>query len=1030
MSLFAHRNWLRALALGQVVSLGAAGCKSAAPSAEVHQQALVGADGAYTVSAANTVVNGYSAIVGTATAGTSTVAVNNVTDFTFKQNTTDPGTALAVGDLVMLVQAAGATINTADTAAYGTVSDLGGAGRYELVGVTGITGNNLTLSCALKNSYDGSKGAQVVRVPQYTNLTINAAASISALPWDGTRGGVVAVHASSALVLNGDIDASAKGFRGGAIIANDATTRDFPAGITLFRSANELDGGEKGEGIAGLASTLAGGQYGRGAPANAGGGGNSHNAAGGGGANASVSGTWTGNGVMNGGTADWSQAWHLEVGTTGSLANSPGGGRGGYSYSSANLSPLTVTPGDTTWSGDYRSVVGGLGGRPLANAAGGTDARLYFGGGGGAGDGNNAVAGRGGRGGGLVFILAGTVDGAGRVLANGETGGEARSANDASGDAAGGGGGGGSIVIHADSVKGIAVQAKGGAGGNQVINKSLTVDTPYEAEGPGGGGGGGFVAISGADSSVTTTVAGGGAGTTNARSMGAFAVNGATDGHAGLANGDASSILYCATAAALDTTIASKPSNPSKLAQAPFTFTSNATGATFECALDTAADSNTFTACPSTYTTAALPEGTHKIKVRAKDLSGNVDATPDSYTWVIDLTEPDTKIDRKPTDPSGPSVTFTFTSTEDGSTFQCHLDAEDWKTCPASYPITDLTNGSHTIYVRAIDKAGNVDSTPDHYTWTVDATPPDTTIVNKPTDPSPTSAVPFTFTGSETAVTFECRWEKAGEWTACQSPLIKPLTNGSHTFEVRAKDAVGNVDPTPATWTGVVNDTTAPDTTITSHPSAISTTTRGSFTFESNEAGVTFECRLEKTGDWKTCPSSYTVDVTDGSHTIEVRARDGAGNVDATPDIFTWVVQTGGPVIIDAGADAGDAGTVVYLDGGEADARKLDGAADTASVLDATGGDAVDTRPADTAPVVDTRPADTATVDTRPSVDLAPAVDTRPAEPDAVTPDPGAPAVKLMGGGFCAVNPNAKPGLFTLFLVGALGTLIVRRRRR
>lgn len=1026
MSLFAHRNWLRALALGQIVSLGAAGCRSAAPSAEVSHQALVGADGAYTVTVANTVVNGYSAIVGTATAGTSTVAVNNVTDFTFKQNTTDPGTALKAGDLVMLIQAVGATINTADSSTYGNVSDLGGAGRYELVGVTSISGNTLTLSCALKNSYDGSKGAQVVRVPQYTNLTINATASITALPWDGTRGGVVAVHASTTLVLNGDIDVSAKGFRGGVITANDTNTRPFPAGINLFRSANELDGGEKGEGIAGLASTLAGGQYGRGAPANAGGGGNSHNAAGGGGANASANGTWTGNGVMNGGTTDWTQAWHLEVGTTGALATSPGGGRGGYSYSSANLSPLTVAPGNASWGGDYREVVGGLGGRPLAAAVGGADARLFFGGGGGAGDANNQVGGRGGRGGGLVFVLAGTVNGTGHLFANGEMGGESRSPNDASGDAAGGGGGGGSVVIHADSVKGISVEAKGGAGGNQHI---AWANGDSETEGPGGGGGGGFIAISGADSTVTTSVVGGPAGTTNAHGMERFAVNGATDGHAGLANGDASTILYCADSTGPETTIASKPDNPSKLAQAPFTFTSNEAGATFECALDAAADSNTFTSCSSTYTTGTLTEGTHKIKVRAKDLSGNVDATPEVYTWVVDLTEPDTKIDKKPVDPSGPSVTFTFTSTEDGSTFQCHLDLDDWKTCTASYPITDLTTGSHTIYVRAIDKAGNVDSTPDHYTWTVDATPPDTTIVTKPTDPSSTSAVPFTFTGSETAVTFECRWEKTGDWTACESPLTKPQTNGSHTFEVRAKDAVGNVDPTPATWTWVVN-ATAIETTITAHPNAVSTTTKGTFTFDSNTTGVTFECRLDKTGDWKACPGTYTVDVTDGSHTIEVRAKDGAGNVDATPDTFTWVVQTGGPVIVDAGADADDGGTVVYLDGGEVDARKLDGAVDVTP----TDTNVVDTRPADTAPVVDTRPADTATADTQPAVDVAPVVDTRPAENptpvDAAVPQPATLPVKVMGGGFCAVNPGAKPGLFTLFLVGALGTLIVRRRRR
>ena len=55
--------------------------------------------------------------------------------------------------------------------------------------------------------------------------------------------------------------------------------------------------------------------------------------------------------------------------------NSAGGGRGGYSFSSANLNALTVGPSNASWGGDYRnSVATGLGGRPLDYSTG----RLFF----------------------------------------------------------------------------------------------------------------------------------------------------------------------------------------------------------------------------------------------------------------------------------------------------------------------------------------------------------------------------------------------------------------------------------------------------------------------------------------------------------------------------------------------------------------------------------------------------------------------------------------------------------------------------
>jgi serine protease len=91
-----------------------------------------------------------------------------------------------------------------------------------------------------------------------------------------------------------------------------------------------------------------------------------------------------------------------------------------------------------------------------------------------------------------------------------------------------------------------------------------------------------------------------------------------------------------------------------------------------------------------------------------------------------------------------------------------------------------------------------------------DTTPPDTTITAGPAEGTTTtdSTPTFGFTSSESGSTFQCQ-DDTGAWTGCVSPSDRgPFTNASHTFRVRAIDAAGNVDPTPATRTFTVNATT------------------------------------------------------------------------------------------------------------------------------------------------------------------------------------------------------------------------------
>src|SRR6185503_15411904 len=66
--------------------------------------------------------------------------------------------------------------------------------------------------------------------------------------------------------------------------------------------------------------------------------------------------------------------------------------------------------------------------------------------------------------------------------------------------------------------------------------------------------------------------------------------------------------------------------------------------------------------------------GSYTVHVRATDNAGNTEAGP-SRTFTYDTTPPETTIDSNPSDPStSANATFTFSSDEGGSTFQCEID--------------------------------------------------------------------------------------------------------------------------------------------------------------------------------------------------------------------------------------------------------------------------------------------------------------------------------------------------------------------
>ena len=92
--------------------------------------------------------------------------------------------------------------------------------------------------------------------------------------------------------------------------------------------------------------------------------------------------------------------------------------------------------------------------------------------------------------------------------------------------------------------------------------------------------------------------------------------------------------------------------------------------------------------------------------------------------------------------------------------------------------------------------------------YTVDRTPPETTITSGPTGVVTVTAATVVFTGSDPAgvASYECRLD-AGSYTPCTNPMgFTGLAPGLHSFEVRAVDAFGNIDPTPARLDWTINN--------------------------------------------------------------------------------------------------------------------------------------------------------------------------------------------------------------------------------
>lgn len=160
---------------------------------------------------------------------------------------------------------------------------------------------------------------------------------------------------------------------------------------------------------------------------------------------------------------------------------------------------------------------------------------------------------------------------------------------------------------------------------------------------------------------------------------------------------------------------------------------------------------------------------------------------------LADSDPPETTIDSGPSGPTNdPTPTFTFSSDEPGSTFECRFDSESFAPCSgvgSHTPGAPIGEGAHTFEVKATDGFANTDATPASAALSIDATKP---VLSPGSRSYKDGKVKFNFTANEPS-SFTCQL-KSGPTAACTSPVTYKVTKaGKYAIIVVGTDAAGNV---------------------------------------------------------------------------------------------------------------------------------------------------------------------------------------------------------------------------------------------
>ncbi|EQC47908.1 hypothetical protein, partial [Bacteriovorax sp. Seq25_V] len=237
------------------------------------------------------------------------------------------------------------------------------------------------------------------------------------------------------------------------------------------------------------------------------------------------------------------------------------------------------------------------------------------------------------------------------------------------------------------------------------------------------------------------------------------------------------------------------------------------------------------------------------------------------------------------------SETINFSCSDANNiTIQCKEDGGVWGACDSSTSNTmgpTLSQGAHSLQIRATDAFYT--STIVSRSWVTDSVPPSCSVGTGPGTYSKLTSESFTYSCADTTSSissYECK-KDSGAWISCGSSSSyswSGITEGAHTFSMRAKDASG-LYSSVISWS-FTSDFTAPSLSISSSVKQSSTTRRLNYSGSDPVSnGVSSglasrQCRINS-GSWSSCSSTSYHDFnvsTPGAKTYDVLLTDNAGN--------------------------------------------------------------------------------------------------------------------------------------------------------
>lgn len=389
--------------------------------------------------------------------------------------------------------------------------------------------------------------------------------------------------------------------------------------------------------------------------------------------------------------------------------------------------------------------------------------------------------------------------------------------------------------------------------------------------------------------SVTITATGSdtGSGVASIRRPDGTTATGSTANYAVTANGTYSftatdnagnTTTQSVTVSNIDTTAPSLSCTPSTTAwtNGSVTLTASASDSQSGLASITKPDNSTSATSPTTYTAAA--NGTYTFS--AADNAGNTTSLPMTVSN-IDTTAPTSPVVTSSTTAwTNGNVTFTLgTSTDSQSGVakrQYQIDGGAWT--DYSSTVTVSTEGTHTIYARAVDNVGNI-STVSNATVKIDKTAPTVPAISGAPSGWTSQTVNLMVSGSTdgaSGIAYTRYQIDGGSWLDYTGP-VSISADGAHTFTVHVGDTAGNF----STASAAVNiDKTAPAASGSLSPSA-NTTGPVAITVTGSDAGSGV-ASVKRPDETTAYGATATYTVTDnGTYTFIV--TDNAGNTYTLP---------------------------------------------------------------------------------------------------------------------------------------------------